>query len=237
MSGDSKNGARILWGALVVILLGTAGAWIGTRWLWPDLVPRKVAAADLPDYGPVADFTLTNQAGRAVGRSDFDGKTWVADFIFTRCSGPCPILTAQMSAIVDSLGARSPVRFVSFSVDPDHDSPETLTAYARRFGADTSRWDFLTGPRRTISDLSLNSFHLGMGDPVPITGDEDDGDFRNAAATPEGGGETFYNIPHSTRFTLIDGNGRIRGYYDGTDPDAVAKLYEDLRIVAGAAGS
>ncbi len=219
MSTSSTAGSRILWGALILILAGTAGAFLGTRYLWPDLVPQRAGSTQLPEYGSVADFTLTNQKGQSVRRADLDGRPWVADFIFTRCSGPCPLLTSQMAAVADSLGAESPVRFVSFSVDPERDTPETLSAYAENYGADSSRWHFLTGPRRTIAELATSSFHLGMGDPAPLADGSD--------------AEEFYDIPHSLRFTLVDGRGVIRGYYDGTDPEAIAKLYADLALLNG----
>jgi protein SCO1/2 len=251
MTDPVNPGQRILWGVLILILVGTAGAWLGTRYLWPDLVPRKAGATELPDYGSVADFSLTNQQGKPIRRTDLDGQPWVADFIFTRCAGPCPLLTAQMAAVADSLGASSPVRFVSFSVDPERDTPETLTRYAEGYGADPARWHFLTGPRRAIAGLATDSFHLGMGDPTPVADrrafDGAEGDAEKAgemtadeaiaaeaAAEPEGD-DPFYDIPHSLRFTLVDGKGTIRGYYDGTDPEAIAKLYADLGTLTGGA--
>jgi protein SCO1/2 len=226
MNEPSRALPRILWGVLILILAGTAGAFLGTRYLWSDLVPRRVDSRDLPDYGSIADFTLTNQQGRAVSRADFDGQPWVADFIFTRCAGPCPLLTAQMARVADSLGVQSPVRFASFSVDPERDTPETLARYAENYGADASRWHFLTGPRNVISNLAIGSFHLGMGDPTTAADSRGSAESESAPAEPDAG--AFYDIPHSLRFALVDANGKIRGYYDGTDPAAVHNLYQDI---------
>jgi len=101
------------------------------------------------------------------------------------------------------------LRFVSFTVDPEWDTPEVLRSYAEGVAADPERWLFLTGDRDAIYALSQQGFHLGAGDDV---------------ATSE--------IMHSTRFVLVDRAGRIRGYYDGTVPEEVAQLAKDARVVA-----
>jgi protein SCO1/2 len=170
----------------------------------------------------VADFRLTDPSGRTVGLADFDGRPWVADFIFTRCGGPCPLMTRAMAGLVDSLGPGAPVRFASITVDPDYDTPEVLAAYADGFGADPERWRFLTGSRADILELSLGSFHLALGDPVWTT-ESTEADSLGA----------LLDIAHSTRFVLIDAHREIRGYYDGTDPEALKRLVRDLRTLAG----
>jgi protein SCO1/2 len=172
-----------------------------------------------PDLGAVPEFALTERSGREVRRADLDGEPWIADFIFTRCTGMCPALSSRMAAVrrqVAAAGLRA--RFVSFSVDPTHDTPEVLREYARHVGADGDDWFFLTGPRDALYDLIGAGFHLSVSE-------------RGAAAVDAEGGEL---IAHSDRFVLVDGSGRIRGYYHGLDADMPASLLRDLAALQAA---
>lgn len=137
------------------------------------------------------------------------GRVWIADFVYTRCAGPCPMLTANMASLQKSLPKK--IGFLSFTVDPDHDEPEVLTLYARKFGADPQRWFFLTGEKTELIKLVRDGFLL------PVV--------ENAAALP---GERF---AHSTKFVLIDDQGRVRGWYDGDDAAALAKLEADAKAL------
>ena len=134
----------------------------------------------LPIYGTVPDFELTTQAGRPLSRKQLDGKIWVADFIYTSCTGPCPLMTQKMRRIQTST---PDTVLVSFSVDPEHDNPATLAAYAAASQA-RPNWFFLTGDRITLQMLSREAFKLAD-----------------------------LGLTHSTRLVLVDGNSRIRGYY------------------------
>ena len=166
----------------------------------------------LPSFTAVPPFALTAQDGRQVTRDDYAGRVWIADFIFTNCPGPCPMLTSHMRDVQDLLQERSlDVPLVSFSVDPETDTPEALTRYGETFGADFSRWTFLTGDKQEIYDLILRGFLLAVSDGAV------------SADNSAGAGV----ITHSTRFALIDQQGDVRGYYHGEEP-AVAK-----EIVAG----
>ncbi|MBI2059756.1 MAG: SCO family protein [Nitrospirae bacterium] len=164
-------------------------------------------AVDLPDFGGVPDFTLTERSGRPVSKQDLLGKAWIVDFIFTNCPGPCPRLSAQMKQLQTDLPDK--VHLLSVSVDPERDTPEALRKYATRFGASDTRWWFLTGPRENIVALTQDGFRL------PIM-------------SSEGGDE----ILHTTRFVLIDPRGSVRGYYDGEDPEAMNELRRDARALA-----
>jgi protein SCO1 len=146
----------------------------------------------LQKYWSLPDFSLTDQSGQAVGLADLKGKVWVADFIYTTCPGPCPILTSRLGELQKAVGGEAGVRFVSLSTDPDNDTPEVLKAYAERFKAGP-HWLFLTGKKEAIYSLALAGFKL------PI-----------APATA--GGEA---IVHSTRLVLVDKTGVVRGFYDG----------------------
>jgi protein SCO1/2 len=156
------------------------------------------------------EFSLT--AVTADGTSPFDlrtmrGRAWIADFVYTRCAGPCPMLTANMAGLQKRLPKN--IGLLSFTVDPDHDSPEVLTLYARTFKADPQRWFFLTGEKAELIRLVRDGFLL------PVV--------ENAAALP---GESF---AHSTKFVLIDADARVRGWYDGEDQSAVDKLASDAK--------
>ena len=155
----------------------------------------------LPVLGEVGDFTLTRQDGRDFGSIDLEGKVWVADFIFTNCPGPCPRMTQLMKRLQDQAPG---VELVSFTVDPDRDTPEVLAAYASKHGAEQSRWHFLTGSREDLHNLSRHAFKLGS---------------------------VNRELDHSTRFALVDSNGQIRGYYGTQQDSPINRLLEDLRTL------
>lgn len=157
--------------------------------------------------GQVPEFELTERNGRSFRLSDLRDRVWVADFIFTHCAGPCPLMSAAMSKLQHATADESSVHLVSFSVDPERDTPEVLREYADRYGADPARWHFLTGDRKTIEMLAVQGFKVGdVKDP----------------------------IYHSTRFILVDGRGRIRGYYDSEETDILQRLAADIRALRGA---
>jgi len=168
------------------------------------LVYLRLPIQPLPVIGQIADFHLLNSDGKTVSLKDLKGKVWVADFIFTTCGGICPTMTANMAQVHRSYALVDEVRLVSISVNPENDTPEVLKAYARKFKANTGRWLFLTGPLADIQKLAVGSFKLGKIDEP---------------------------VFHSSYFTLVDREGRIRGYYDGTDKTRVAQLFKDIAVV------
>jgi protein SCO1/2 len=185
---------------LILIPLLTAGILF---WLWQIQV-NYLSNRPLPSYGTVPKFELVNQDSQAFGSEQLSGKIWIADFIFTTCPGPCPIISTRMSELQKPL-MKSDVHLVSFTVDPEKDTPEVLRVYADKLRKEPQRWDFLTGSRAAIYALSKDGFKLGVSD-----GSEEEG------------------VPvHSTRFVLVDRRGTIRGYYDALAPDAVTKLLAD----------
>ncbi len=197
----------LIWTLLVVVLVAVVTATIMDRLRRPEPPPV---------FDPVPAFSLTNRDGRTVRLPDLQGKPWIADFIFTRCPASCPLMTARMAKLNRELPRDLDVRLVSFSVDPEHDTPQVLERYAESYKA-PARWLFLTGGKDEIYKLSRQGFKLGIDiPPPPPTG----------APTPE-------PILHSTRFVLVDGQGRIRGYYDGFDEDSMKKLVRDLEAVEG----
>ena len=165
-------------------------------------------AHDLPQLFPVPDAKLIDEQGKAVTLGSMKGSVTVYDFIFTNCTGTCPIMTNNMRELTAKVPKDAPVRFVSISVDPARDTPAVLAQYAKRVRND-ARWTFLTGTRDEIIDLSVKGFKLSAGDPMP-------------------GGEPLL---HSSKFAVADKNGVIRGYYDATDgtvPEQVASVVDQL---------
>jgi protein SCO1/2 len=177
---------------------------VGYLLLLRQVEVERLRSRSLPNDGVVPSFELTNQAGRPFGSAQLAGKIWIADFIYTTCPGPCPMISTRMSELQKPL-ANTDVHLVSFSVDPAHDTPAVLRGYADKLNAQPQRWDFLTGPKSAIYGLMRNGFRLPVGDGRP---------------------EEQPPL-HSTRMVLVDRNGIIRGYYDGTAPDAVTKLLAD----------
>jgi protein SCO1/2 len=166
----------------------------------------RLGAAENQVYGQVPEFTLTESGGRTVSLQDLAGKVWIADFIFTSCAGTCPMMTSQMGKLQDALPRE--IGLVSFSVDPNRDTPEVLARYAKQYHADPTRWMFLTGDRATLFNLSINGFKLAVDD------------FQGSEQEP---------ITHSSRLVLIDKQSRIRAYYSGTEEADLKKLIEDAK--------
>jgi len=185
---------------LILIPLVTLGLLLWLRQIEVNALRQR----GISSYGAVPHFQLINQEGQPFDSARLAGKIWIADFIYTTCPGPCPIIGTRMSELQEPL-EKTDVHLVSFSVDPEKDKPEVLLGYAEKLRADPKRWDFLTGPKSTIYKLSHDDFKLAVSD-----------------------GSDEAGIPvHSTRMVLVDRHGEIRGYYQATAADAVTKLLAD----------
>jgi len=161
-------------------------------------------ASKLPDYGQVPAFQMTDSAGHNFKRAMLNGKVWVADFIYTNCPAACPRMTAQMHKLEKQVHSMKDVELVSFSVDPNRDTPPVLDEFAHRFGGPTDRWVFLTGSPATVHLIAYTTFHVG---------------------------DVIGKIDHSTKFILVDKSGRIRGYYSSFDRDDLSKLLTDVETL------
>ncbi len=124
---------------------------------------RNVSSDSLPSYGAVPDFTLTERSGSPVSLSDLKNKVWVADFIFTRCAGQCPLMSQKLNQLQRKLKG---VQFVSFSVDPGTDTPKVLSDYAKLYSADPEKWFFLTGDKDILNHVAQGFHVVGLGDPM-----------------------------------------------------------------------
>ncbi len=172
---------------LAVILLAVVGA--------AGIFLLQKPVSELPIYARVPDFVLTERSGRNVSLSDLAGRPWIADFIFTRCAGQCPMISSGMAVLAREL---KNARMVSFSVDPDYDTPPILAEYAKNYGADKG-WLFLTGDREILNRLTT-TLHMNKIDEPMM---------------------------HSASFVLVDAQGAVRGFYESNDPAAIEKLKQD----------
>ncbi|HZL99478.1 MAG TPA: heme o synthase, partial [Planctomycetota bacterium] len=174
------------------------------------------AGADgLPTYAVLPEFELVDQDGRPFRRSDLLGRPWVVDFIFTSCAGACVRMTSQMTELQkEDLG----VSYLSISIDPERDAPQVLADYRTKWEGDERTWSLAVGSREAVLALANDAFKLPAGQEV---------------MTPEGLPELF----HSQRFALVDGQGRVRGYYDATDDVALEQLRQDIARLPDAGAS
>lgn len=188
---------------LFAIVVGTV-LWTATRG------PGRAGSSkwQLPTLGDVPDFSLSESGGGTLRRSDLREKVWIASFIFTRCAEACPAMMRQEVGVQGQLPLRDDLRLVSFSVDPDFDTPTVLAQYAKAFGADKSRWLFLTGDKKVIYDLAQRGFQLNAVGADP------------AKEMP---------ILHSSKLALVDRRGSIRGYYDTANSAELRQLVTDVR--------
>ena len=123
--------------------------------------------SELPILGKLIDFQLTDQNGEIFSKEDLLGKVWVADFIFTTCAGPCPVMSGQFAELQSRFSNAPDLNLLSISVNPDYDSPEILREYGGRYGANYNKWRFLTGDREAIHELAVDGFKIGsVEDPI-----------------------------------------------------------------------
>lgn len=167
-----------------------------------------VRAASLQTLPAVPSFSLTDQNNQPFTSDDLKGQVWIADFIFTRCQGPCPLLTRKMAQVQKAL-ANTPVKLLTITVDPAYDTPPVLKEYATRFGADERQWTMATAGDEARLQTLARALHIGV---IPATDTQP--------------------ILHSTYFILVDRQGKIRGYYSGEDDEAWRKLVADAAKVA-----
>ena len=174
--------------------------------------PQPPILLDLPA------FEFTNQDGKVFGSEQLRGKVWIANFIFTRCVLSCPVQTSHMAKLQQHLAQSAgwhDIALVSFSVDPEFDTPEVLTEYGTQYGADFAHWRFLTGHRSLIWDLSKNGFKLPVEErPMEV-------------------GLPLFHAPH---LVLVDRQLRIRGFFNGMTEEEFEQISDDVeRILKEAA--
>ena len=192
-----------LWSGLAIVLIGivTAAAWSWSGGADDGAGPPLLIGPSVPR------FSLIGADGRTVTKADLLGRVWLADFIFTRCSGPCPTLSARMQSLQSALADHPEVKLVTFTLDPKNDTPSVMADYAKRFHADPNRWWFLTGDdeaaMHNLVEKGLKQTVIPAKDDRPII--------------------------HSVYILVIDKAGRIRSAHDGLDADAKRLILRDVK--------
>lgn len=211
MSTKGPNYFRI--GTIVVVVVAVAAI----AFVYSTMGGSKKEPV-LPYYGPtgntgephyVQSFRLLNQDSVMIDQSGYTGKIYVADFFFTTCLGICPLMTEGMIRVHKQYLDNPDFMIISHTVDPEHDRPAVLKRYAENRDIDTKKWNFVTGTKKEIYDLARYSYLVDASQ-----GDNGPGDFV-----------------HTENFALVDREGRIRGYYDGTDTAEVSKLIKDIALL------
>ena len=187
---------------LLVIVLAVVGIELAFR-SWKS--SERTTSSPLPRFGSVPEFSLIDQEGRPFGLKDLQGKVWIANFIAIRSSGPDPILSSRFAELDSNFKKDERLSLISFTVDPQNDTPEALRDYARRFES-SPHWSFLTGDKQKIDELAGTGFQLAERDSRNVSRDG----------------------IHSAEFALVDVDGTIRGYYDGTSNEAVQRILTDV---------
>ena len=159
-------------------------------------------------FKQIPDFRLTDQEGKVFTKNDLQGKIYVADFFFARCTGICKKMSSQLVRVQEAFQNDTSIQIISITVNPEHDSAAVLQNYAAMYGANPAKWSFLTGPRDAIYSLATEGFYL------PVQQVEGQQDFI-----------------HSEKFMLVDKNHHVRGIYDGTDPVDVDRLITEIRVL------
>lgn len=184
----------------------------------PKIVER-FSGNDLVVIGPAPKFELTNQNGKKISNTDYNGKVYVAEFFFSSCPSICPIMNRNMVSIQNEFFGNPNFGIVSITIDPENDTSEALKNHAKQLGANSTNWHFLTGDKKYIYGIANNGFNIFAGE-------------NNKAA---GGFE------HSGLFALVDKEGKIRCrkdengnpimYYDGLDKKGVNAIKEDIKLL------
>jgi protein SCO1/2 len=202
------SGKRVLLAMLGILVLAVVGG---------ILIPSFVAKddRDLRDLGTVPAFSLTDERGQVFTDEALRGHPTIVSFIFTRCDTVCPITAMKMQRLEERTRDKRglPIKFISISVDPAHDGPAELTAFATKYRANPERWRFLTGTEQSIRALVEGPFMSPM-----------DREGNATSGAP--------NIVHSGYFLLLDGDLMIRGVYDSNDIHRLDELAHDARFLA-----
>ena len=213
------NKYRIFFGVLLVFSAITIGLFYNA------LKPEKT----LPIYNPadvnpelvdstvqyvskahtIADFSFVNQNGKKITQKDYEGKVYVADFFFTTCGSICPKMTKNLAEVQAAIKNNPKVMLLSHTVFPETDSVPVLKEYALKHGVIDSKWNLVTGDKKEIYTMARKSY----------------------LAVKLGKHEELYDMVHTENFVLVDQKRRVRGFYDGTKKEDMARLIEDINFL------
>ncbi|MAN28273.1 MULTISPECIES: SCO family protein [Mesonia] len=178
----------------------------------PDMVNRELVDTTVQyvrKYHKIPDFKLVNQNGDTITQKDYQDKIYIADFFFTTCQSICPIMTDHMVKIQEEFKDDPEILLLSHTVTPEIDSVAQLKRYAEKKGVIDEKWNLVTGDKKEIYDLARKSYLV--------------------AKSQGNGGK--YDMVHTENFALIDKQKQVRGFYDGTDPEAIEQLVKDVKLL------
>jgi len=187
---------RILIIAVLVVIMGTAAYIVINK--------AEMSRTQLPEFTPVPEFSFLDQNEEVFDLNRLRGKISLVDFFFTRCKGPCPIMSSNMSQLYTYYIDNDKIQMISISVDPEHDTFEVLRQYAKDHNVTDKRWNFIRNNIESVVDLCENGFML-PAEELPGN--------------------------HSTKFALVDETGMIRGYYSGTDNNSIVQIKSDIELL------
>ena len=174
----------------------------------PELVDSTVQY--ISKYHTIADFSFTNQNGKTITQKDYEGKIYVADFFFTTCTSICPKMTSNLVEVQKAIRNLPDVMLLSHTVFPEVDNVAALKAYAIEKGVDDKKWNLVTGDKKEIYAMARKSYlAVKMGKP-----------------------DQLYDMVHTENFVLVDAKKRVRGFYDGTKKEDIARLIEDINFLS-----
>jgi protein SCO1 len=197
---------------IVTIIYNTLNVYQPLPIYQPTMVSIELVDSTLQykkKYHKIADFSLINQNGKTITQNDYSDKIYVADFFFTTCQTICPIMTNHMAEIQKELADDNEVMLLSHSVTPEIDSVAQLKKYALEKGVNDTKWHLVTGDKKQIYELARKSY----------------------LAVKDAGDGGPFDMIHTENFMLIDKKRQIRGFYDGTNPDEISRLLDDIEIL------
>ena len=178
----------------------------------PSMVNQELVDSTIQyisKYHSIADFSFTNQNGKTITQKDYEGKIYVADFFFTTCGSICPKMTTNLVEVQKAIINNPKVMLLSHTVFPETDSVSVLKKYAIKNGVIDSKWNLVTGDKKQIYSLARKSYlAVKLGKP-----------------------EELYDMVHTENFVLVDSKRRVRGFYDGTKKEDIARLIEDITFL------
>ncbi|MDE1191663.1 MAG: SCO family protein [Arachidicoccus sp.] len=208
---NKKHIPLLFFSIIIIIPLAIFGAvsWYQRNISGLPFYGEKYTIETSKPFFTVPDFQFTNQVNAKIDQSFIKNKIWVANYFFTSCPSICPKMMHNLIKVQNAFAGNSDVRLISFTVDPEHDSPQRLFAYAKQYGINALQWQLATG-----SKIDLYSFARKGLFVVATDGDGGAGDFI-----------------HSDNLVLVDKDNHIRGYYDGTNDADVKKMMEDIKTL------
>jgi protein SCO1 len=205
-------GILLLVPILIFIFIGSFGEHHYTlRYYFPEVDGKGEVVYDAAGdtlFRQVPTFSLTSQQGQTVSQAQLDGHIYVTDFFFATCPDICKTMSSQLVRVQETFKDEPQVKLVSITVNPEYDTPEVLSEYGERYGADADKWYFLTGNREEIYQLAKQGFFLPV---MQVEGQQE--------------------FIHSEKFMLVDKNRYVRGIYDGTDAADVDRLILEIKVL------